>query len=121
MTCRSRPSTWSARSSRPSRPPRSRPRQPSVPPADHRRRPARDHAALEFTLGLAKASSLGCGRVRPRAWCSRPGHPARPAGGTLMADRPKFDVSLVTPDGAAYEGEAEMMVVPGAAGEIGVL
>jgi len=38
-----------------------------------------------------------------------------------VADRPKFDVSLVTPDGAAYEGEAEMLVVPGAAGEIGVL
>jgi F-type H+-transporting ATPase subunit epsilon len=34
---------------------------------------------------------------------------------------PKFDVSLVTPDGAAYDGEAEMVVVPGAAGEIGVL
>ena len=33
----------------------------------------------------------------------------------------KFSVSLVTPDGAAYEGEAEMIVVPGAAGEIGVL
>jgi F-type H+-transporting ATPase subunit epsilon len=27
----------------------------------------------------------------------------------------------VTPDGPAYEGEAELMVVPGAAGEIGVL
>jgi F-type H+-transporting ATPase subunit epsilon len=34
---------------------------------------------------------------------------------------PKFDVSLVTPDGAAYDGEAEMIIVPGAAGEIGVL
>ena len=33
----------------------------------------------------------------------------------------KFSVSLVTPDGAAFEGEAEMIVVPGAAGEIGVL
>src|ERR671929_1368364 len=33
----------------------------------------------------------------------------------------KFSVSLVTPDGAAYEGEAEMIIVPGAAGEIGVL
>jgi F-type H+-transporting ATPase subunit epsilon len=33
----------------------------------------------------------------------------------------KFDVSIVTPEGAAYEGEAEMLVVPGAAGEIGVL
>jgi F-type H+-transporting ATPase subunit epsilon len=32
-----------------------------------------------------------------------------------------FDVSLVTPDGPAFEGEAEMIIVPGAAGEIGVL
>jgi F-type H+-transporting ATPase subunit epsilon len=39
-----------------------------------------------------------------------------------MADeRRKFDVSLVTPDGPVYEGEAEMVIVPGAAGEIGVL
>ncbi|MFL5970472.1 MAG: ATP synthase F1 subunit epsilon [Gaiellaceae bacterium] len=39
-----------------------------------------------------------------------------------MADgAKKFDVSLVTPDGPAYEGEAEMIVVPGAAGDIGVL
>jgi F-type H+-transporting ATPase subunit epsilon len=36
-------------------------------------------------------------------------------------DRKPFDVSLVTPDGAAFEGEAVMMIVPGAAGEIGVL
>jgi F-type H+-transporting ATPase subunit epsilon len=32
-----------------------------------------------------------------------------------------FDVSLVTPEGPAFEGAAEMIVVPGAAGEIGVL
>jgi F-type H+-transporting ATPase subunit epsilon len=39
-----------------------------------------------------------------------------------MADEArKFDLSLVTPDGPAFEGEAEMIVVPGAAGEIGVL
>jgi F-type H+-transporting ATPase subunit epsilon len=39
-----------------------------------------------------------------------------------MADaHPKFDVSVVTPDGPAYEGEAEMLIVPGQAGEIGVL
>jgi F-type H+-transporting ATPase subunit epsilon len=38
-----------------------------------------------------------------------------------VADRKKFDVSLVTPDGPAFEGEAEMIVVPGAAGDIGVL
>jgi F-type H+-transporting ATPase subunit epsilon len=35
--------------------------------------------------------------------------------------RRRFDVSLVTPEGAAFEGDAEMIVVPGAAGEIGVL
>jgi F-type H+-transporting ATPase subunit epsilon len=39
----------------------------------------------------------------------------------LADGRKKFSVSLVTPDGAAYEGEAEMIVVPGAIGEIGVL
>jgi F-type H+-transporting ATPase subunit epsilon len=33
----------------------------------------------------------------------------------------KFDLSLVTPDGAAYEGQVEMIVVPGQIGEIGVL
>jgi F-type H+-transporting ATPase subunit epsilon len=39
-----------------------------------------------------------------------------------MADeRRRFDVSVVTPEGPAYEGEAEMLIVPGAAGEIGVL
>ena len=32
-----------------------------------------------------------------------------------------FDVSLVTPEGAVFEGEVEMLVVPGDAGEIGVL
>jgi F-type H+-transporting ATPase subunit epsilon len=35
--------------------------------------------------------------------------------------RRTFDVSLVTPEGAAFEGEAEMIIVPGEAGEIGVL
>ena len=39
----------------------------------------------------------------------------------MAEDTKKFDVSLVTPEGAAFEGEAEMMIVPGAAGEIGVL
>jgi F-type H+-transporting ATPase subunit epsilon len=32
-----------------------------------------------------------------------------------------FDLSLVTPEGPAFDGEANMVVVPGAAGEIGVL
>jgi F-type H+-transporting ATPase subunit epsilon len=37
-----------------------------------------------------------------------------------LAER-TFSVSLVTPEGAAFEGEIEMLVVPGADGEIGVL
>jgi F-type H+-transporting ATPase subunit epsilon len=32
-----------------------------------------------------------------------------------------FSLSVVTPEGSAYEGEAERLIVPGAAGEIGVL
>ena len=39
----------------------------------------------------------------------------------MAESHPKFDVALVTPDGAAFDGEAEMVIVPGAAGEIGVL
>ncbi len=39
-----------------------------------------------------------------------------------MADaHPKFDVAVVTPDGPVFQGEAELLIVPGAAGEIGVL
>jgi F-type H+-transporting ATPase subunit epsilon len=38
-----------------------------------------------------------------------------------VAEHPLFSVSVVTPEGAAFEGEAEMLIVPGAAGEIGVL
>jgi F-type H+-transporting ATPase subunit epsilon len=39
----------------------------------------------------------------------------------VVDGRKTFEVSLVTPEGTAYEGLAEMIVVPGAAGEIGVL
>ena len=38
-----------------------------------------------------------------------------------VSDHPTFDVSVVTPDGPVYEGDAHMLIVPGAAGEIGVL
>jgi F-type H+-transporting ATPase subunit epsilon len=38
-----------------------------------------------------------------------------------FTDHPTFDVSIVTPDGPVYEGDAHMLIVPGAAGEIGVL
>ena len=33
----------------------------------------------------------------------------------------QFDVAIVTPVGGAFEGQAEMLFVPGAAGDIGVL
>jgi len=36
-------------------------------------------------------------------------------------DHPAFDVALVTPEGPVFQGEAHMLIVPGAAGEIGVL
>jgi F-type H+-transporting ATPase subunit epsilon len=36
-------------------------------------------------------------------------------------DARTFSLSVVTPEGAVFEGEAERIVVPGAAGEIGVL
>lgn len=39
-----------------------------------------------------------------------------------MADaRRIFSLSLVTPEGPAFEGEVELVIVPGDAGEIGVL
>jgi F-type H+-transporting ATPase subunit epsilon len=38
-----------------------------------------------------------------------------------MPDHPLFSVSVVTPEGAAFDGEAELLIVPGATGEIGVL
>ena len=38
-----------------------------------------------------------------------------------MAARRTLSVSLVTPDGAVFDDEAEMIVVPGEAGEVGVL
>jgi F-type H+-transporting ATPase subunit epsilon len=38
-----------------------------------------------------------------------------------LADRRTFSISLVTPEGAVFDDEAEMIIVPGAAGEIGVL
>jgi F-type H+-transporting ATPase subunit epsilon len=39
----------------------------------------------------------------------------------VAQERRTFDLSLVTPDGPAFEGEIEMLIVPGQDGEIGVL
>jgi F-type H+-transporting ATPase subunit epsilon len=36
-------------------------------------------------------------------------------------ERHTFSLSLTTPEGAVFDDEAEMVIVPGAAGEIGVL
>jgi F-type H+-transporting ATPase subunit epsilon len=38
-----------------------------------------------------------------------------------VSDHPPFEVAVVTPDGPVFDGEARMLIVPGAAGEIGVL
>ena len=79
-------------------------------PRDHRRR-ARRAARVgllhgRHDRGRGREGARGRGRRRV---------------GVVAESHPKFDVSLVTPDGAAFDGEAEMIVVPGAAGEIGVL
>ena len=39
----------------------------------------------------------------------------------MAETHPLFDVALVTPEGEAFRGEVEMLIVPGQAGEIGVL
>jgi F-type H+-transporting ATPase subunit epsilon len=39
----------------------------------------------------------------------------------MAADVHTLEVSVVTPDGSVFDGEAEMLIVPGADGEIGVL
>lgn len=39
----------------------------------------------------------------------------------MAETHPNFDIALVTPDGPVFDGEAQMIVVPGVAGEIGVL
>src|SRR5437870_10315466 len=57
---------------------------------------ARDHAAPESTLALAKAVSLGCGRVRPLAWCSRPRNPKMPPARPLVAET--IEETAATPE-----------------------
>jgi F-type H+-transporting ATPase subunit epsilon len=38
-----------------------------------------------------------------------------------VPDHPAYPVELITPEGIAFAGDAEMLVVPGAAGELGIL
>ena len=71
--------------------------------------------AVEKGRGSAARSGVEGRRVGRRADRARAG-----ARRGVRLEK-SFSVSLVTPDGAAFEGEAEMIIVPGAAGEIGVL
>src|SRR5204863_5042162 len=56
----------------------------SAPSSNTCRLLAREHAAPEPTLALSKAASLGCERVRPLAWCSRPRSSAALLEGALV-------------------------------------
>ena len=38
-----------------------------------------------------------------------------------VAEHPPYPVELITPEGVAFAGNAEMLVVPGAAGDLGIL
>jgi F-type H+-transporting ATPase subunit epsilon len=38
-----------------------------------------------------------------------------------MAESPAQRVDVITPEGPAYEGEAEIVVVPGTAGQLGIM
>jgi len=72
--------------------------------------------ARTFQVRAADDRDLMLGQDAPRT------APQFPVNHLAVADgRKTFEVSLVTPEGMAYEGLAEMLVVPGAAGEIGVL
>src|SRR5205823_11536943 len=57
----------------------------SAPSSNTCRLLARDHAAPEPTLALAKAASVGRERVRPLAWCSRPRNSAALLEAALVA------------------------------------
>ncbi len=66
--------------------------------------------------GRGAGRARGLGRARGRAGRRLEVHLATHEGAART-----FDLSLVTPEGRAYEGEAEMLIVPGVSGEIGVL
>ena len=70
--------------------------------------------AIEEAVEAAEAGRSGVG-AEPRI-TARAARAAR-----LMADGRSSTSRSSRPTGAAFEGEAEMLIVPGAAGEIGVL
>ncbi|TML94925.1 MAG: F0F1 ATP synthase subunit alpha [Actinobacteria bacterium] len=76
-----------------------------------RRSLARDHAAPESTLVLTKAVSLGCGRVRPLAWCSRPRNSTALLEGPLMKLRPEEITSILKERIEHYDVETDLAEV----------
>ena len=89
-------------------------------PGDHRRAARRSPRAgllhgRHDRRGDDEGARRGSGRGPARSARDRDGRRG------CVSARPRFDVSLVTPDGTVFEGDAEMLIVPGAAGEIGVL
>src|SRR5438093_53134 len=94
----------------------------SAPPSNTCPPRACDHAAPESTLALAKASSLGCGRVRPLAWCSQSRSSTASLEGALMSLNGNGDrrvvitgLGAVTPPGNDVETSWQNLV----AGESG--
>ena len=72
---------------------------------------------------IEQAVAKGRGRRARRAGRESRPRPSRSRARAGARSRvvATFDVSLVTPDGPVFEGEVEMLIVPGADGEIGVL
>src|SRR2546430_4917832 len=83
----------------------------SAPPSNTCRSLARDHAAPESTLVLTKAVSLGCGRVRPLAWCSRPRNSTALLEGPLMKLRPEEITSILRERIEHYDVETDLAEV----------
>ena len=114
---------------------RARPQDPALPlAADLRRRAVHRHARpVREARGhhsrlqrdprgpARRPARAGVLHGRPHRGRRRTGEADVRRRGLEMADRREFSVSVVTPDGPAYEGDAQMIIVPGAAGEIGVL
>src|SRR5207302_3164275 len=72
---------------------------------------ARDHPAPESTLVLTKGASLGCGRVRPLAWCSRPRNSTALLEGAFMKLRPEEITSILKERIEHYDVETDLAEV----------
>ena len=89
-------------------------------PGDHRRQ-ARRPAGAGVLHGRHDRAGASRRRRPPARSAGAGAEPGRSRAAAVADLREAFSVSLVTPEGPAFEGESEMLIVPGAAGEIGVL